>query len=50
MLLGSSRSYPWLILEENGRQADDDDDPDDDDDDDDDWPSPIPSTGASKMS
>ena len=26
MLLGSSRPYPWLILEESGRQADDDDD------------------------
>ena len=31
MLLGSSRPYPWLILEENRRSADDDDDDDDDD-------------------
>ena len=30
MLLGSSRPYPWLILEESGRWADDDDDDDDD--------------------
>ena len=29
MLLGSSRPYPWLILEENGRWTDDDDDVDD---------------------
>ena len=26
MLLGSSRPYPRLILEESGRKADDDDD------------------------
>ena len=26
MLLGSSRPYHWLILEENGRKTDDDDD------------------------
>ena len=26
MLLESSRPYPWLILEKNGRNADDDDD------------------------
>ena len=26
MLLGSSRPYPWFILEENGRYTDDDDD------------------------
>ena len=26
MLLGRSRPYPWLILEENGRLEDDDDD------------------------
>ena len=26
MLLGSSRPYPWLILEENGRYTADDDD------------------------
>ena len=25
MLIGSSRPYPWLILEENGRHAEDDD-------------------------
>ena len=31
MLLGSSRPYPWFILEENGRWTDDDDDDDDDD-------------------
>ena len=30
MLLGSSRPYPWFILEENGRWTDDDDDDDDD--------------------
>ena len=31
VLLGSSRPYPWLILEESGHLADDDDDDDDDD-------------------
>ena len=42
MLLQSSRLYPWLNLEENGRETvklmnDDDDDGDDDEDDGDDY-------------